>query len=64
MQIPVRADGRLAVAMISETFWEPDGAVRLKQRLAEAADRGADLAMLPRAAAQPVEPGEQGAIRG
>jgi predicted amidohydrolase len=47
MNTPVRADGRLTVAMISETFWEPDGAVRLKQRLAEAADRGADVALLP-----------------
>jgi predicted amidohydrolase len=44
---PSRSDGRLTVALISETFWEPDGAVRLKQRLAEAAGRGADLAVLP-----------------
>lgn len=44
---PTRADGRLAVALISETFWEPDGAVRLKERLAEAVERGADLAVLP-----------------
>jgi predicted amidohydrolase len=47
MTTPARADGRLTVALISETFWEPDGAVRLKQRLAEAVDRGADLAVLP-----------------
>lgn len=42
-----REDGKLAVALISEVFWEPDGPVRLEQRLAEAADRGADLAVLP-----------------
>ena len=42
-----RADGRLTVALISEVFWEPDGAARLRQRLGEAADRGADLAVLP-----------------
>lgn len=43
----VRRDGRLTVALVSEVFWEPDGPVRLRQRLAEAADRGADLAVLP-----------------
>jgi predicted amidohydrolase len=47
MTTPARADGHLTVALISETFWEPDGPVRLKQRLSEAADRGADLAVLP-----------------
>ena len=44
---PARADGRLTVALISEVFWEPDGAIRLRQRLAEAAERGADVAVLP-----------------
>ena len=44
---PTRADGRLTVALISEVFWEPDGAERLKERLAEVAGRGADLAVLP-----------------
>ena len=44
---PTRTDGRLTVALISEVFWEPDGAIRLKERLAEVADRGADLAVLP-----------------
>ncbi len=53
---PTRADGRLTVALISETFWEPDGAVRLKQRLAEAADRGADLAVLPELPLNPWSP--------
>lgn len=44
---PARADARLTVALISEVFWEPDGAIRLRQRLEEAAERGADLAVLP-----------------
>ena len=44
---PTRADGRLTVALISEVFWEPDGAERLKERLADVAGRGADLAVLP-----------------
>ena len=44
---PTRADGKLAVALISEVYWEADGPQRLKERLAEAADRGADLAVLP-----------------
>ena len=44
---PTRADGKLTVALISEVFWEADGAQRLRQRLAEAAERGADLAVLP-----------------
>jgi predicted amidohydrolase len=47
MSAPQRADGRLTVALVSEVYWEPDGAVRLKQRLAEAAGRGADVAVLP-----------------
>ena len=42
-----RADGRLNVALISEVYWEADGPQRLKERLAEASDRGADLAVLP-----------------
>ena len=44
---PVRADGKLTVALVSEVFWEADGEQRLKQRLAEAAERGADVAVLP-----------------
>lgn len=44
---PTRADGKLTVALISEVFWEADGAQRLKQRLGEVAERGADLAVLP-----------------
>jgi predicted amidohydrolase len=42
-----RTDGRLTVALISEVYWEPDGAARLRERLEEAAERGADLAVLP-----------------
>jgi N-carbamoylputrescine amidase len=44
---PRRADGKLTVALVSEVFWEADGPIRLKQRLAEAAERGADVAVLP-----------------
>jgi predicted amidohydrolase len=44
---PVRDDGKLTVALVSEVFWEPDGPARLEQRLSEAAGRGADLAVLP-----------------
>jgi N-carbamoylputrescine amidase len=44
---PARGDGRLNVALMSEVFWQPDGAVRLHQRLAEATQRGADLVVLP-----------------
>ena len=47
MQAPARTDGRLTVALISEVFWEPDGPMRLRERLAEVAERGADLAVLP-----------------
>lgn len=53
---PPRADGRLTIALVSETFWEPDGATRLRQRLAEAADRGADLALLPELPLNPWSP--------
>jgi N-carbamoylputrescine amidase len=44
---PPRADGRLRVALVSDTFFEPDGRVRLKATLSDAASRGADLAVLP-----------------
>lgn len=42
-----RRDGRMTIALVSEVYWEPDGAIRLRQRLAEAAGRGADVAVLP-----------------
>jgi predicted amidohydrolase len=51
-----RADGKLTVALISETFWEPDGAARLADRLREAVDRGADLAVLPELPLNPWSP--------
>ena len=51
-----RADGKLTVALISEVFWEADGAQRLKQRLAEVAERGADLAVLPEIPLNPWRP--------
>ena len=44
---PSREDGRLTVALVSETFWEADGVGRLRDRLAEAVERGADVALLP-----------------
>lgn len=53
---PTRADGKLTVALISEVFWEPDGAQRLRERLLEAADRGADLAVLPEIPLNPWRP--------
>jgi predicted amidohydrolase len=56
MSAPLRADGKLTVAMISEVFWEPDGAARLAERVREAADRGADLAMLPELPLNPWRP--------
>lgn len=51
-----RGDGRLTVALISEVFWEPDGEGRLRERLAEAVERGADLAVLPELPLNPWRP--------
>ena len=56
MSASTRADGKLTVALISEVFWEADGAQRLKQRLAEVAERGADLAVLPEIPLNPWRP--------
>jgi N-carbamoylputrescine amidase len=53
---PPRGDGRLTVALVSEVFWEPDGAQRLRERLHEAAERGADLAVLPEIPLNPWRP--------
>ena len=53
---PTRADGKLTVALVSEVFWEADGAQRLRQRLAAAAERGADLAVLPELPLNPWRP--------
>jgi N-carbamoylputrescine amidase len=54
--VTTRADGKLTIALVSETFWEPDGPIRLKERLAEAAERGADLAVLPEIPLNPWRP--------
>lgn len=51
-----RKDGKLTVALISEVYWEADGTQRLRQRLAEAAERGADLAVLPELPLNPWRP--------
>ena len=56
MSAPARADGRLTVALVSEVFWEPDGLGRLRDRLAQAADRGADMAVLPEIPLNPWSP--------
>lgn len=57
-----RSDGRLTVALVSEVFWEPDGLARLADRLAEAADRGADLALLPELPLNPWRPATRTAV--
>jgi predicted amidohydrolase len=49
-------DGRLTVALISEVYWQPDGIGRLRERLAQAADRGAGLALLPELPLNPWSP--------
>ncbi len=59
-----RADGKLAIALISEVFWQPDGPVRLKDRLAEAARRGADLAVLPELPLNPWSPATKLVVEG
>jgi predicted amidohydrolase len=62
MSAPVRGDGRLTVALVSEVFWEPDGAARLGERLDEAAARGADLAVLPEIPLNPWRPATKVAV--
>ena len=57
-----RADGRLTVALVSEVFWEPDGIVRLGQRLDECVERGADLAVLPEIPLNPWRPATKEAV--
>ena len=56
MTTATRADGKLTIALISEVFWEADGAQRLKQRLGEVAERGADVAVLPEIPLNPWRP--------
>jgi len=57
-----RADGRLTVALISEVFWQPDGEQRLLERLQQAADRGADIALLPELPLHPWRPSTKDAV--
>jgi N-carbamoylputrescine amidase len=57
-----RGDGKLTVALISEVFWEVDGTARLQDRLAEAAERGADLAVLPEIPLNPWRPSTKVAV--
>jgi N-carbamoylputrescine amidase len=59
---PSRADGRLTAALVSEVYWQPDGAGRLADRLAEAADRGADIAVLPEIPLNPWRPATKDAL--
>ena len=62
MTAPVRGDGRLTIALVSEVFWEPDGPGRLDERLDEAARRGADLALLPELPLHPWRPASKDPI--
>jgi predicted amidohydrolase len=57
-----RTDGRLTVALVSEVFWQPDGAGRLAARLDEAARRGADIALLPELPLHPWRPATKDAV--
>lgn len=56
------AQDRLTVALISEVYWQPDGAERLTQRLREAADQGAELALLPELPLNPWRPATKDAV--
>ncbi len=57
-----RTDGKLTVALISEVFWEPDGQQRLRERLTEAAEQGADVAVLPELPLNPWRPATKDAV--
>ena len=59
---PARADGKLTIALVSEVYWQPDGPQRLKGRLAEASERGADLAVLPEIPLNPWRPATKDAV--
>jgi predicted amidohydrolase len=54
--VPIRTDGKLTVALVSEVYWEADGVRRLEDRLLQASDRGADLALLPEIPLNPWSP--------
>jgi len=62
MTAPTRHDGKLTVALISEVYWQPDGIGRLRERLAQAADRGADVAVLPELPLNPWSPATKEAL--
>jgi len=62
MTVPVRRDGKLTVALISEVFYEADGPARLIDRVAEAAGRGADLAVLPEIPLNPWRPATKSVV--
>jgi N-carbamoylputrescine amidase len=62
MSVPVRHDGKLTVALISEVFHEADGPARLIDRISEAASRGADLAVLPEIPLNPWRPATKTAV--
>ena len=47
------------IALISEVFWQEDGAQRLQNRLQEAKSMGADCAVLPELPLNPWSPGSQ-----
>jgi len=62
MTVPVRHDDKLTVALISEVFHEADGPARLIDRVAEAAGRGADVAVLPEIPLNPWRPATRTAV--
>jgi N-carbamoylputrescine amidase len=54
--------GSLTVALISEVFWQPDSGQRLTDRLRQAADQGAELALLPELPMNPWRPATKDAV--
>jgi predicted amidohydrolase len=52
----------LTVALITEVFWQPDGPTRLTDRLRQAADQGAELALLPELPLNPWRPATKDAV--
>jgi predicted amidohydrolase len=62
MDTPPGARESLTVALISEVFWQPGGVERLTERLREAADAGAQLALLPELPLNPWRPATKDAL--
>jgi 5-aminopentanamidase len=54
----------ITVALVSEVFWQEDGPARLTERLREAADQGAELALLPELPLNPWRPATKQAVDG